>query len=78
MVNGMQQAATAMVQTLDSFAQAAPDLAADFGAVKSTLLTAMSKLSLAGAGSTSPTSTGPGFPGGGLDTSGPPRLPQGA
>ena len=76
MLSGMQSAADAMVQTLNSFAQATPDLAQDWAAVLTALQSAMSKLQLAGAGPTSPTSTGPGFPGGGIDQNGPPRLPQ--
>lgn len=66
-LTGMMQAASKIGEMLDSFAQMAPDLAEDFGAVKDQLQVALAKLMAAGAGPTSPNATGPQFPGGGLD-----------
>jgi hypothetical protein len=67
MLQGMMQVATQVGTALDSLAQAAPDLAEDFGAVKDALQAAMAKLMVSGAGPTSPSATGPQFPGGGMD-----------
>lgn len=64
---GMMQAASKVGDVLDGLAQAAPDMAEDFGAVKDQLQIAMAKLMMNGAGATSPSATGPQFPGGGLD-----------
>lgn len=72
MLTGMLQAGEQMSTMLDAFAQAAPDLAAEFGQVKDTLLQALAKLTMAGGGPTAPTAPGPNFPGGGLDRGGMP------
>lgn len=69
-LTGMMTAATKIAQDLDSFAQMTPNLAADWAAVRAALATAMSKLLQAGSNPTTPTATGPGFPGGGLDRGG--------
>lgn len=69
-LKGMTDTATKMAQDLDSFAQMTPDLAPDWAAVRAALSTAMAKVLMAGGGPTSPTATGPGFPGGGLDRGG--------
>lgn len=69
-LTGMMQAAQKIAQDIDSFAQMTPDLAPDWAAVRSALAQAMSKLLMAGAGPSSPTAVGPGFPGGGLDRGG--------
>lgn len=68
-LTGILQAGQSIATSLDAFAQATPDLAADWGAVKDALMSALSKVLKAGAGPTSPTSTGPNFPGGGMDRS---------
>lgn len=67
MLTGMMQAGVKIGEMLDSFAQAAPDLAADFGAVKDALQAALAKLMQSGAGPTSQNATGSQFPGGGQD-----------
>ena len=71
-LTGILQAGEQISQMYDSFAQATPDLATDWAAAKNALLSAMSKVLQAGAGPTSPTSTGPQFPGGGIDRGGMP------
>lgn len=52
---------------LDSYAQATPDMAADWGMLKDQLQTVLAKLMTQGAGAMSPTATGQQFPGGGVD-----------
>lgn len=52
---------------LDSYAQATPDLAADWGMLKDQLQTVLAKLMTQGAGAMSPTASGAQFPGGGMD-----------
>jgi hypothetical protein len=76
-LQGILQAGEQIAQMIDSFAQATPDLAMDWAAAKNALMTAMSKVLQAGAGPTSPTATGPNFPGGGLDRGGMPSAPSG-
>lgn len=76
-LTGMLQATTKMAQDLDALAQMTPDLAPDWMAVKTALAAAMSKVVMAGGGPTSPTATGPGFPGGGFDRAGLPLAPSG-
>lgn len=77
-LTGMLQAASQMNTIINSFAQATPDLAPDWAICKAALASAMAKVQLAGAGPTAPTSTGPAFPGGGIDAGGfPPPSPQG-
>ncbi len=72
MLTGMMQAGETISSTIDSFAQAAPDLAPDFLLVKDALQRALAKLLAAGAGPTAPTAPGPNFPGGGIDSGGMP------
>lgn len=67
MLTGMMQAGQTISETIDSFAQAAPDLAPDFQLVKDALLRALAKLLTAGANPMSPTAPGPNFPGGGFE-----------
>jgi hypothetical protein len=69
-LTGMQQAADTIRDMIDGFAQITPNLAPDWAIVKAALESAMSKVQQAGAGPVSPISTGPGFPGGGLDRGG--------
>jgi len=66
-LTGVMQAATKIGELLDSFSQVAPDLAMDFAAVKDQLAMILAKLVQGGAGPTSPTASGPAFPGGGMD-----------
>jgi len=54
-------------QDFQSFAQVTPDLAADWGMLNDFLQRVTAKLLVAGAGPTSTTATGSGFPGGGMD-----------
>lgn len=72
MLTGMMQAGETISSTIDSFAQAAPDLAPDFLLVKDALQRALAKLLAAGSGPTAPTAPGPNFPGGGIDAGGMP------
>jgi hypothetical protein len=67
---GLMQSASQIDQQLDTFAQVAPDLGADWLQIKTLLQTAMSKLLVAGAQPPSPTATGSQFAGGGLDRGG--------
>lgn len=71
-LTGMLQAGETMVETIDSFAQIAPDLAPDFAVVKQALMAALAKVMQAGGGPTKPNAAGPGFPGGGFDSGGMP------
>lgn len=66
MLTAIMQSAQGIATQFDSFAQATPDLAADWGQLKDALAAVLAKLVQAGAGPTSPTATGPGFPGGGM------------
>lgn len=76
-LTGILQAGEQISQMIDSFAQATPDLAADWAAAKNALMAAMSKVLQAGAGPTTPTATGPNFPGGGIDRGGMPSASGG-
>jgi hypothetical protein len=71
-LTGMLQAGETIVESLDSFAQIAPDLAPDFALAKDMLLRALAKVMQAGGGPTRPNAAGPGFPGGGFDQGGMP------
>src|SRR5262245_30602480 len=62
MLTGIMQSAQTIAELLDSYAQATPDLASDWGMVKDALATVLAKLVQSGAGATSPTATGPAFP----------------
>lgn len=77
-LTGMMKTATQMAQDLDAFAQMAPDIAPRWAAVKEALSIAMSELLMAGSGPISPTATGPGFPGGGIDRGGLPLASGGS
>ena len=61
------QSAQKIGSLFDSYAQAPPDMAQDWGALKEALQVVLAKLLSNGAGATSPTATGSQFPGGGLD-----------
>lgn len=71
-LTGIIQATTTMSEQISSFAQIVPDLAPDLENVRAALAVFASKVLMAGGGPTSPTSTGPGFPGGGIDRGGQP------
>ena len=62
MLTGIMQSAQQIAQLLDSYAQATPDLAADWAMLKDQLAMVLAKLVQAGSGPTSPTATGPAFP----------------
>ena len=62
MLTGIMQSAQEIALRFDSFAQATPDLAADWAMLKDGLASVLAKLVQAGAGPTSPTATGPAFP----------------
>ena len=62
MLTGIMQSAQQIAQLLDSYAQATPDLAADWAMLKDQLAMVLAKLVQSGAGPTSPTATGPAFP----------------
>lgn len=66
-LTGILSSATKIGQLLDSYAQVAPDLAVQFAMIKDQLATVLAQLTTKGAGPTSPTATGPAFPGGGID-----------
>ena len=67
MLTAVLQSAEKIGSLLDSYAQALPDLAADFGQVKELLQSVLAKVMIAGAQSTSPTASGSQYPGGGFD-----------
>lgn len=62
MLTGILQSAETIGTLLDSYAQALPDLAADFGQVKNQLQAVLAKVLVAGAGAMSPTAVGSQFP----------------
>lgn len=70
-LTGILARASQMAKDFDAFAQVTPDLAGEWGMLRDFLERITSKLLVAGAGPTTPTSPGATFPGGGLD-SGPP------
>ena len=76
-LTGMMQAAEKISTIYDGFAQATPDLAADWAMAKQALEMAMAKVLAAGAGATSPNNPGPQFPGGGFDKGGMPSASGG-
>lgn len=63
-LTGIMQAAEKISSMFDAFAQATPDLAADWDILKDLLQRTMGKVLVAGGGPTSPNATGGGFPGG--------------
>lgn len=66
-LTGIMQSAQSIAQLLDSYAQAVPDLAADWAQLKDHLATVLAKLMQAGSRPTSPTASGPVPPMGGID-----------
>jgi hypothetical protein len=66
-LTGITQAAQTMAMTLDSFAQITPDKAAALGLIKDLVQQYLADLMVNGSQPTSPTATGPAFPGGGID-----------
>lgn len=67
---GLMQSASQIDQQLDTFAQVAPDLGAEWAQIKALLQKAMGQLLVAGGQPPSPTATGSPFPAGGLDRGG--------
>ncbi len=65
-LTGVLQAAEKIGEMFDSFAQVTPDLAADWSLLKDLLQRTLGKVLVAGGTPTSPTATGPQFPGGGI------------
>src|SRR5262245_1080662 len=66
-LTGITQAAQAMNQLLDSFAQITPNMGAQLGLIKDMLQQYLTQLQQDGSGPVSPTAPGPAFPGGGID-----------
>ena len=66
-LTGIIQAAQKIDGMFDAFAQATPDLAADWDLCKVTLQRALGKVLSSGGGPTTPTAPGSQFPGGGLN-----------
>ena len=71
-LTGIVQTASAMSEQINALAQIVPDLAPDLEAVRAALAVFTSKVVMAGGGPAGPTSTGPNFPGGGIDRGGQP------
>lgn len=61
-LTGIMQSAQSIASLFDAYAQATPDLAADWGALKDGLAMILAKLTQAGSGPTAPTAPGPAFP----------------
>lgn len=66
-LTGITQSAQTMSDMLDSWAQITPDKSAQIGLIKDMLQQYLADLMQSGAGPVSPTASGPGFPGGGID-----------
>lgn len=66
-LTGLVQAAQTIGSLLDSFAQVTPDQAAKLALIKDLVQQYLADVTTAGAGPTSPTASGPAFPGGGVD-----------
>ena len=62
MLTGIMQSAQKISSLFDSYAQAVPDLAQDWAQLKDGLAAVLAKLTMLGAGPTSPTASGPAFP----------------
>lgn len=62
MLTAIMASAQKIAGLFDSYAQATPDLAADWASLKDQLAAILAKLTIAGAAPTSPSATGPGFP----------------
>lgn len=66
-LTGITQASQTIAMTLDSFAQVTPDKAAALGLIKDLLQQYLADLMVNGSQPSSPTASGPAFPGGGMD-----------
>jgi hypothetical protein len=66
-VTGVTQSAQAVDNLYDAWMQVVPDQAALLSLMKDMLRQFTANLMKAGAGPTSPTASGPAFPGGGMD-----------
>jgi hypothetical protein len=66
-LTGITQSAQSMSDLLDSWAQITPDQAAQLSMIKDMVQQYLATLMGGGAGPTTPTATGPAFPGGGMD-----------
>jgi hypothetical protein len=66
-LTGITQSAQSMSDLLDSWAQITPDKSAQLSLIKDMVQQYLADLMGSGAGPTSPTATGPAFPGGGMD-----------
>jgi hypothetical protein len=66
-LTGLTASAQKIGDMLDSFSQITPDKAAQLAMIKNLLQQYLADLMPAGAGPTSPTASGPAFPGGGID-----------
>lgn len=66
-LTGITQSATSMGDLLDSWAQITPDKAAQLSMIKDMVQQYLADLMGGGAGPTTPTASGPAFPGGGMD-----------
>lgn len=75
-LTGIIQASQKIDGIFDSFAQVTPDLAADLDLCKTVLQRYLGKVMSQGGGPTSPTATGPAFPGGGINAGQPGQQPS--
>jgi hypothetical protein len=66
-LTGITQSASAMGDLIDSWAQITPDKAPQLALIKDMVQQYLADLMTNGAGPVSPTASGPGFPGGGMD-----------
>jgi hypothetical protein len=66
-LTGITQSAQAVSDMLDSWMQITPDKGAQLGLIKDMLQQYLASLMQSGSGPTSPTASGPAFPGGGMD-----------
>ena len=66
-LTGITQSASSMSDLLDSWAQITPDKAAQLSMIKDLVQQYLADLMGGGAGPTTPTASGPAFPGGGMD-----------
>jgi hypothetical protein len=66
-LTGITQSAGSMADLLDAWAQVTPNRAAQLALIKDMLQQYLADVMSDGAGPTSPTATGPAFPGGGID-----------
>lgn len=67
MLTGITSAMSQVTSTLDAVAQALPTKGAQIGLIKDLVAQLLADLMTDGAGSISPTASGPAFPGGGID-----------